>query len=226
MSLLINISNDSNITWEYDHVSYPTSDCTNILVFLEKCSQLICTNIPKLKILLKDNDECIQLINKLTRIMIIDIETRGKKIKHIVQVAYKICDYNLNDIESKNYLINDGSGMNDFYNKIPIQLIKKIGIPPKKCMELLKQDMQNVHYFSGHNIKSFDMPEIIKYAKTCGTVINGIVDECMIDTMSVPKTLLNLKNNPDEQKCHLADYDIIMSQEVLRELLKLKIMFF
>jgi hypothetical protein len=111
------------------------------------------------------------------RIMILDIETDGKKHPngpHIVQISYLICDSNFKILKSKNLFVNDKRLDKsklvhvDFYEKITVETIKTKGKHPMDIFLELDSDFEQCFLVYGHNINMFDKPQIINFFNVHG----------------------------------------------------------
>lgn len=184
---------------------------------------------------------------KCNKIIILDIETDGKV--SVVQIAYTICDKNLNIIKSESILINNGPFIVDFFCRFEYSTIREKGLSPIGALEIFKTDFQECDYVVGHNV-SWDLRILHRYAemKKINFDIVGKVysDMKIIDTMRVSKKLLDLKNrrggikppklselfsylnnnneeNINEQKQHTADYDVKTTMKCVLSLINMKV---
>lgn len=132
---------------------------------------------------------------KCAKIIVIDVETDGKKC--IVQIAYSICDRKLNIIKRESILINNGDSIVDFFHRFDYSTIKEKGVSPSDALAILQCDMNDCDYVIGHNV-SWDIKMIHAFAKLNNydfDIVGKVFNEMqIIDTMRVSKKLLDLKN--------------------------------
>jgi DNA polymerase-3 subunit alpha len=174
--------------------------------------------------------------------MILDIETTGLSpySSYIVQIAYNIYDYNLNLITKKNIIINNGNNIQDFYKKIPLDVINNRGITLIGALNEVLMDMKNCRYIVGHNI-SFDINFI--ETKFWKNNIYHNYNYKAICTMKKSRKFVNAKNKSngikppklcelykkiynkdmDENSSHTADYDVEITFQCFKKLVELEI---
>ena len=178
-----------------------------------------------------------QNINKpiTYNIMVLDIETAGPPIQTIIQIAYNIYDKNMTLLNTKNFILNDGSGQQDFYQKISLHDIIYKGIHPSIVMQELSDDIKICKYLVGHNIIGFDTKHILRYSELYQIPIS-IPNQ--LDTMRLSKDIVKAKNikghikNPrlgelyyhifkthvDANDAHTANYDVDVTAKCFKYL--------
>lgn len=238
------LSEDDNIIYDLNNELNDNLIKTKLEDGIKECNKLICSDLSLLRKIFRiyNCKNTLDYSNKFIKILIFDIETTGTKIQNIIQIAYYVCDIDLNILEENNILINDGSNKQDYYKKISLFEIHSKGYSPNTGLTLFNNKVKECHYYVGHNLKRFDIPIVEK----CGLKYKVLYDfnkNNIIDTMDVPKELLNLKmktgglkspklselykylynEEPDTTKLHLANYDIEITLLCLKELLNRKI---
>lgn len=166
--------------------------------------------------------------------LVLDLETT--KYRDIIQIAYTMYDNNFNELKKINYLINEGIGKIDYYEKFTLEDIYTNGLNPHEALHELRDDMTFSTHLICHNI-NFDAKLIYKYFSKYNVVIDKKPIE--ICTMKLSKHICQcvdirgrIKNAklselylfffgeaPDETKTHTADYDIAITARCFQHML-------
>jgi DNA polymerase III epsilon subunit-like protein len=92
------------------------------------------------------------------QIMCLDLETSGlgsnDSIIEIVYHIYQIDNQKL--VEKNRILINDGTGLQDYFKKIPIRDIRTRGMSPRDGLTIVAKKLSECQFLVGHNIVAFD----------------------------------------------------------------------
>lgn len=172
-----------------------------------------------------------------SNIMVLDVE--AALTGELIQIAYNIYDSKFKTLVKRNFLINENINKVDFFNKFTLEQIHNYGMEPTKVLNLLKKDFLKCGYIVCHNI-SYDCSKLTKYFNKYNIKYTFPNHIC---TMKTTRDVIGLKNKlgnnkmpklselyyycfnkeVDEDLCHSADFDIKITFDCLKKLIKLKI---
>ena len=174
--------------------------------------------------------------------MFIDIETNGcfSKDLAIIQIYYEIHDEKLNPLIKKNIYVNDGIHFTDYFRKIEPEMVKSIGLEPKKVCKILLDDLKEVDIVVGHNIIQYDIPKIRdfiqKYADL--SMNDNFIKHDLKETRNIVKAIdkkgrikmpklieiyehFHPEQNISDELLHDASYDIYLTISCYKKVLEL-----